>query len=105
MDDLQHHLEQATKEGISDLHKWRKILIIVEGLYSMEGELCPLPKLVALKKRYGAYLYVDEAHSIGAMGPTGRGVCEYYGIDPADVDILMGLKMRSIRVYLIRYIY
>jgi hypothetical protein len=56
----------------------------------MEGEICRLPEIVAIKKKYKAYLYVDEAHSIGALGRTGRGVCEQLGVDPADVDILMG---------------
>ena len=44
---------------------------------------------------FQAYLYVDEAHSIGALGPTGRGVCEYYGVDPSEVDILMGTFTKS----------
>lgn len=43
-----------------------------------------------MKKKYKAYLYLDEAHSIGAMGRSGRGVCEHAGVDPADVDIMMG---------------
>ena len=42
-----------------------------------------------------AYIYLDEAHSIGAMGPTGRGVCEYWGVDPADIDIMMGTFTKS----------
>jgi serine palmitoyltransferase len=56
----------------------------------MEGEICRLPEIVAIKKKYRAYLYVDEAHSIGALGAGGRGVCEHLGVDTADVDILMG---------------
>ncbi len=67
-----------------------QVVIIVEGIYSMEGESCPLAAIVALKKRYKAYLYLDEAHSIGAMGGTGRGVCEAAGVEHKDVDILMG---------------
>lgn len=74
---------------------WKKILICVEGLYSMEGTTCNLPELVALKKKYKCYLYVDEAHSIGAMGPRGRGVCDIFGVDPSDVDILMGTLTKS----------
>lgn len=74
---------------------WKKILICVEGLFSMEGTFCNLPKLVELKKKYKCYLFVDEAHSIGAMGPTGRGVCEVFGINPRDVDILMGTFTKS----------
>lgn len=74
---------------------WKKIMICVEGLYSMEGTVCDLPKLVELKKKYKCFLFVDEAHSIGAMGPTGRGVCELFGVDPNDVDILMGTLTKS----------
>uniref|UniRef100_A0A9J2PP96 serine C-palmitoyltransferase n=1 Tax=Ascaris lumbricoides TaxID=6252 RepID=A0A9J2PP96_ASCLU len=74
---------------------YRKILIVVEGIYSMEGSICNLPEIIALKKKYGAYVYLDEAHSIGAMGATGRGVVEYWGCDPRDVDILMGTFTKS----------
>jgi len=56
----------------------------------MEGEICRLPEIVAIKKKYKAYLYVDEAHSIGALGKTGRGICEHCGVNPRDIDILMG---------------
>lgn len=69
---------------------WKKIIVIVEGIYSMEGEIAKLPEIVALKKKYKAYLYVDEAHSIGALGQNGRGVCEQTGVNPDDVDVLMG---------------
>ena len=74
---------------------WTKILVIVEGLYSMEGNVCNLPAIVALKKKYKFSLYVDEAHSIGALGRTGRGVCEHHGVDTADIDILMGTFTKS----------
>ncbi|KAB7501609.1 Serine palmitoyltransferase 2, partial [Armadillidium nasatum] len=74
---------------------WRKILIVAEGIYSMEGTICDLPRLIELKKKYKAYLYVDEAHSIGALGPNGGGVVDYYGADPKDVDILMGTFTKS----------
>jgi serine palmitoyltransferase len=61
----------------------------------MEGSLCKLPELIALKKKYKAYLYLDEAHSIGAMGPRGRGVVDYWRCDPRDVDIMMGTFTKS----------
>lgn len=61
----------------------------------MEGTVCHLPELVVLKKKYKCYLFVDEAHSIGAMGPKGRGVCDLFGVDPKDVDILMGTLTKS----------
>ncbi|XP_059817665.1 serine palmitoyltransferase 2 [Hypanus sabinus] len=74
---------------------WKKILIVVEGIYSMEGSIVRLPEIVALKKKYKAYLYLDEAHSIGALGPTGRGVVEYFDLNPKDVDVMMGTFTKS----------
>jgi serine palmitoyltransferase len=61
----------------------------------MEGSIVRLPEIIALKKKYKAYLYLDEAHSIGAIGPNGRGVVDYWGCDPRDVDILMGTFTKS----------
>ena len=61
----------------------------------MEGSIVRLPEVVALKKKYKAYIFLDEAHSIGAMGPNGRGVTDYFGVDPADVDIMMGTFTKS----------
>ena len=72
---------------------FKRILVIVEGIYSMEGEYCNLGPISKVCKKYGAYLYLDEAHSIGAMGPTGRGCCEYWGIK--GVDIMMGTFSKS----------
>ncbi|KAK9821210.1 hypothetical protein WJX74_010926 [Apatococcus lobatus] len=94
------HLEALLRDSISAgqprTHRpWRKILIIVEGIYSMEGEIVALPEIVALKKKYGAYLFLDEAHSIGALGKTGRGAAEHWGVDTADVDVMMGTFTKS----------
>lgn len=74
---------------------WKKILICVEGLFSMEGTMCNLPELIELKKKYKCYLYMDEAHSIGAMGSSGRGIAEVFGVDTKDIDILMGTFTKS----------
>lgn len=74
---------------------WKKIVIIVEGIYSMEGELCNLKEIVRIKNKYKCYLYVDEAHSIGALGEHGRGICEFAGVNPKDVDVLMGTFTKS----------
>lgn len=62
---------------------------------SMEGSVVRLPEIIALKKKYKAYLYLDEAHSIGAVGPSGRGVTELFDVDPADVDVMMGTFTKS----------
>ena len=61
----------------------------------MEGEMCDLARIVAIKKKYKCYLYLDEAHSIGAVGKHGRGVCDYQGINTRDIDILMGTFTKS----------
>ncbi|PIO67762.1 aminotransferase, class I/II [Teladorsagia circumcincta] len=96
MNSLEKILRNAIAYGNPKTHRpYKKILIIVEGIYSMEGSICNLPGVIALKKKYGAYLYLDEAHSIGAMGSTGRGVVEYWGCNPMDVDILMGTFTKS----------
>lgn len=94
--DLERVIRKAIVEGQPKTHRpWKRILIVVEGIYSMEGEMCPLPQIVELKKKYNCFLYVDEAHSIGALGAHGRGVCEHFGVDPADVDVLMGTFTKS----------
>ena len=61
----------------------------------MEGSICRLPELIELKKKYKAYLYMDEAHSIGVMVQHGRGVVDYFGVDAKQVDILMGTFTKS----------
>ncbi|KAK3093231.1 hypothetical protein FSP39_013017 [Pinctada imbricata] len=61
----------------------------------MEGSIVRLPEVVALKKKYKAYLYLDEAHSVGAMGPHGKGAVDYFGLNPADIDIMMGTFTKS----------
>ncbi|XP_048480293.1 serine palmitoyltransferase 2 [Plutella xylostella] len=88
------HLERLARRAVAE-GKWKKIVIVVEGIYSMEGSIVPLPAIMALKKKYNLYLYLDEAHSIGAMGPRGRGVTDYWGVDARDVDILMGTFTKS----------
>ena len=96
MKDLERVLREVISQGQPRTHRpWKKILVVVEGLYSMEGNMCNLPGLIALKKKYKFNLFVDEAHSIGALGPQGRGVCDYFGIDPSEVDILMGTLTKS----------
>lgn len=96
MDALEALLRECISQGQPRTHRpWKKIIVIVEGLYSMEGTIFDLPRVLELKKRYKFYLYIDEAHSIGALGPNGGGVCDYFGIDPMQIDILMGTFTKS----------
>jgi serine palmitoyltransferase len=84
------------REAFSDPQSTpKRILVVVEGLYSMEGQVCNLKAIVDVCKKMKAFLYVDEAHSIGALGSTGRGICELAGVNPNDVDILMGTFTKS----------
>ncbi len=94
--DLEEVLREAIIMGMPRTRRpWKKIIILVEGIYSMEGEICNLRGIVDVAKKYKAYTYLDEAHSIGALGTTGRGACEYCGVDPADVDVMMGTFTKS----------
>lgn len=74
----------------------RRALIIVEGLYSMDGDVADLPRLIEIKERYGAWLMVDEAHCLGVLGSTGRGSPEHFGIDPKRIDIIVGTMSKAL---------
>ena len=78
---------------------FRQCLIVVEGLYSMDGDSAFLPKLVELKKSFGAMLFVDEAHSMGVMGKTGRGLGEHYGVASQDVDFWMTTLSKTFAIF------
>lgn len=97
MKDLEKVLRSAVFYGNPKKRNrpYSKIIIVSEGIYSMEGTIVNLPGIIELKKKYKAYLYLDEAHSIGAIGQHGRGVTEYFNCDPTDVDILMGTFTKS----------
>jgi glycine C-acetyltransferase len=71
-------------------------LVAVDAVYSMEGHLAPMPELLDLVRRHGAFLLADEAHSIGMVGRTGRGVCEHFGIDTRAIDIRIGTLSKAI---------
>lgn len=75
--------------------KYKSALIVAESLFSMDGDIVDLPRLVELKKQHGTWLLLDEAHSIGVLGEEGRGLCEYTGVDPNDVDIIIGTLSKT----------
>jgi 8-amino-7-oxononanoate synthase len=79
----------------AEREKFGRCLIVVEGLYSMDGDVPDLPRLLALKNKYDAWLLVDEAHSIGVLGRTGRGLTEHWGINPREVDIIIGTLSKT----------
>lgn len=77
-------------------NEYRRVAVALEGVYSMDGDYPNLPRFVEVKRRHGALLYVDEAHSIGVMGRTGRGICEHFGVDPAVGDLWMGTISKAL---------
>ncbi len=76
--------------------QFERVLIVAEGLYSMDGDIADLPTLIEIKRHYKAFLMVDEAHSLGVLGRTGKGVREHYGIQGKDVDIWMGTLSKTL---------
>ncbi len=87
------HLVEVLREHRG---KYKNALIVAEGLYSMDGDFPDLRRLVEIKKRFGCWLMLDEAHSLGVMGKTGRGSFEHFGLDPREVDIWMGTLSKTL---------
>lgn len=90
------HNDMASLEAkLSAVPEGRGRLIVVDGVYSMEGDLAPLPEIVALKKRFGARLMVDDAHGLGVLGENGRGTAEHFAVE-GEVDLVMGTFSKSL---------
>lgn len=89
------HNDMADLERILKQNMGRSKLIIVDGVFSMEGDIVDLPKVVELAKAYDARLMVDDAHGIGVLGKTGRGTAEHFGLED-EVDIIMGTYSKSL---------
>ena len=87
MEDLEKQLSRCEPDAVK--------LIVVDGVFSMEGDLAPLPEIVKLKKKYNASIYVDEAHGLGVFGREGRGVCDHFGVAD-EVDVIMGTFSKSL---------
>ncbi len=87
-DSLRRDLESPTTAN--------RTVIVADGVFSMDGDICRLPELVALKKEFGCYLMIDDAHATGVLGATGRGTDEHFGIEPGDIDIWTGTLAKAI---------
>ena len=91
-----HNDIEALEKILSDRrHRYQRVLIAIEGVYSTDGDIANLPAAIELKQKYKTFLMVDEAHSMGTIGKTGRGISEYYQINPHDVDLWMGTLSKS----------
>ncbi len=75
---------------------YRRVVVAIEGVYSMDGDYPDLPAFLDVKQRHDALLYVDEAHSVGTMGPEGRGICDFFGVDPRLGDLWMGTISKAL---------
>lgn len=89
------HNDMADLEDKLRAYRGRKGLIVSDGVFSMDGDLLPLPQLVELAKRYGVHTMIDEAHATGVVGATGRGTEEYYHME-GSVDVLMGTLSKAV---------
>jgi len=86
------HLDFLLREKHST---YRHVLIVAEALYSMDGDIVDLPRLIEIKDRHKAWVLIDEAHSIGVLGQEGHGLCEYSGVDPAQIDLIIGTLSKT----------
>lgn len=91
---FKHNDMADLKRILSSLGKEKRKLIVVDGVFSMEGDLANLPEIVDLAKKYKARIMVDDAHGIGVMGKNGRGTAEHFGVED-DVDLVMGTFSKS----------
>lgn len=91
-----HNDWKALDEVLSEVrHEYRRVLVIIEGVYSMDGDYPDLPKFIDVKRKHKVFLYVDEAHSVGTLGATGHGITEHYGVSPRDIDLQMGTLSKA----------
>lgn len=93
---FRHNDPCSLREELQSGPPANRTLIVADGVFSMDGDICRLPELVELKKEFRCYLMVDEAHSTGVLGATGRGTDEHWGIDPAEIDIWTGSLAKAI---------
>jgi 8-amino-7-oxononanoate synthase len=94
---FQHNDWQALDALLArERHRFQRVLVVLEGLYSMDGDFPDLPRFVEVKRRHRAFLMVDEAHSFGVMGATGRGIREHFGLAGDAVDIWMGTLSKTL---------
>jgi 8-amino-7-oxononanoate synthase len=91
----QHNDMASLEERLRSITNGGGRLIIVDGVFSMEGDVAPLPEIVDLARRYDARLMVDDAHGVGVLGPEGRGTAEHFGVED-DVDVIMGTFSKSL---------
>jgi 7-keto-8-aminopelargonate synthetase-like enzyme len=92
-----HNDWQALDDILDEVrHEYRKVLVIIEGVYSMDGDYPDVPRFIEVKSSHKAFLFIDEAHSMGTLGKNGRGVGELFGIRSQDIDVWMGTLSKAL---------
>ena len=93
---FKHNNPQSVRDELKKANTANRTVVISDGVFSMDGDICCLPDLIALKKEFGFFLMIDEAHASGVLGATGRGTDEHFGIATEEVDIWTGSLAKSI---------
>ncbi|MHA1592702.1 MAG: aminotransferase class I/II-fold pyridoxal phosphate-dependent enzyme [Candidatus Heimdallarchaeaceae archaeon] len=93
-----NHNDLADLDRILEEHRndYKRVLVIVDGVYSMDGDIAPMPELVEIAKKHDSFTMVDEAHGLGTIGPNGKGIDDYYDMKPGSIDIMMGTLSKAI---------
>jgi 8-amino-7-oxononanoate synthase len=89
LEHLEHILHKRREE-------FRHVLVVAEGIYSMDGDTADLPRLLDIKEKHQVWLLLDEAHSLGVLGATGRGLAEHQGVDPSRIDLVVGTMSKTL---------
>lgn len=93
---FRHNDAESARDELKKANTANRTLIISDGVFSMDGDICCLPDLIRLKKEFGCFLLIDEAHATGVIGATGRGTDEHFGVPTGEVDIWTGSLAKSI---------
>ena len=93
---FRHNDPESLRDEIKKGPPANRTVIVSDGVFSMDGDICCLPDLIAIKKEFGCFLFIDEAHASGVLGATGRGTDEHFGIDTSEIDLWSGSLAKSI---------
>ncbi len=93
-----NHNDMSDLERVLDENRsnYKRVLVVVDGVYSMDGDIAPMPEIIEVAKQHDSFTMVDEAHALGTIGPNGRGVDDYFDLEPGAVDLYMGTLSKAI---------
>jgi len=93
-----NHNDLADLDRVLEEHRknYTRVLVIVDGVFSMDGDIAPMPEIVEIAKKHDSFTMVDDAHGLGTIGPNGKGIEDYYDMKPGSIDIMMGTLSKAI---------